>query len=303
MKEAVNLARQRSVRGFVQAGWALLTNGHLTGFWTGRLYQGSLKQICVPGLNCYSCPGSLGACPIGALQAVLGKAGYRFSYYLAGFFLLMGGVLGRFVCGFLCPFGWIQELLHRIPLPKGWKERASGFRFDRTLRWLKYIILVVFVIALPLTVVNAVGGGSPWFCQWICPAGTLEAGIPLAIQNPMIRAALGLLFSWKAFILAITVAASILIARPFCKYVCPLGAIYGLFNRVAIFRYYIDANKCTSCGACRKHCPMRIDPARECNHIECVRCGNCRRVCPAGAIGCTKACSRGIAARRDNAEI
>ena len=105
-------------RGWIQAGATLLTNLHLPNFLKGGLYQGAGKTVCVPGLNCYSCPAASGACPIGAFQAVVGSSKFSFSYYITGFLILLGVLLGRFICGFLCPFGWFQELLHKIPTKK-----------------------------------------------------------------------------------------------------------------------------------------------------------------------------------------
>lgn len=100
-------------RGWIQAGATLLTNIHLPNFFKGEIYQGKGKAVCVPGLNCYSCPAASGACPIGSFQAVVGSSKYKFSYYITGFLILLGVLLGRFVCGFLCPFGWLQDLLHK----------------------------------------------------------------------------------------------------------------------------------------------------------------------------------------------
>ena len=105
-------------RGWIQAGATLLTNLHLPNFLKGGLYQGAGKTVCVPGLNCYSCPAASGACPIGAFQAVVGSSKFSFSYYITGFLILLGVLLGRFICGFLCPFGWFQELLHKLPTKK-----------------------------------------------------------------------------------------------------------------------------------------------------------------------------------------
>ena len=181
---------------------------------------------------------------------------------------------------FLCPFGLIQEFLYKIPFVK----KIKTFRWDRPLRWLKYIILLVFVILLPMFIVDAAGTGSPWFCKWICPAGTLEGGIPLVSTNPALQAVIGFLFQWKLAILIVTILLSIMIYRPFCKYICPLGAIYALFNRVSIYRYHVDREKCTGCGKCETACPMQISPVREVNHGECIRCGGCKSVCPVGAI-------------------
>lgn len=267
-------------RKTVQGAWALLSNGYIAGFLQGKIYNGKLKSICLPGLNCYSCPGSLGSCPIGSLQAVLGSAKYKISFYLLGFFLLVGTLLGRLVCGFLCPFGLIQELLHKIPFFK----KIQTFRFDRPLRFLKYAILLVFVILLPLFIVDAAGTGSPWFCKWICPAGTLEGGIPLIFTNPALQSAVGFLFQWKLLILIVTIFLSILIYRPFCKYICPLGAIYALFNKISVYRYQVAKDKCTGCKSCEKACPMQINPVTETNHLECIRCGGCKKACRAGAI-------------------
>ena len=192
---------QEIKRKIIQIAAFGYSNTYLQNFAGGQLYKGKWKQFCNPGMNCYSCPGSLGSCPIGSLQAVLGSAKYKISFYLLGFFLLIGTLLGRLVCGFLCPFGLIQELLYKIPFIK----KIRTFRLDRPLRWLKYGILAVFVILLPLFIVDAAGTGSPWFCKWICPAGTLEGGVPLISTNPALQGVIGFLFHWKLAILLITI--------------------------------------------------------------------------------------------------
>ncbi|MEG0831084.1 MAG: 4Fe-4S binding protein, partial [Acidaminococcaceae bacterium] len=96
-------------RTVVQALTTFLSNSYLQGFTQGKIFTGPSKQLCLPGLNCYSCPGALGACPLGSLQAVLGQRNFSFSFYLVGFFLLVGSLCGRFICGWLCPFGWVQD--------------------------------------------------------------------------------------------------------------------------------------------------------------------------------------------------
>lgn len=270
----------KHLRLIVQACFAALTNGYVRGFVEGKIYSGPLKQLCVPGLNCYSCPGALGACPIGALQAVLGSRGRQFSFYAIGFLVAVGALCGRFVCGWLCPFGLFQELVHKIPFPKKLKKLPG----DKFLRALKYIVLVLFVVILPLTVVNIVGIGDPWFCKYICPSGMLFGGIPLTILDEGIRSAAGMLFAWKFFILAVVILLSIVVYRPFCRYLCPLGAIYGLFNPVALLRYEVDSDKCIDCGKCKKSCPMDIDLHKEPGSKLCVRCGKCKKNCPTGAI-------------------
>lgn len=270
----------------IQALWALLTNSYLIGFVQGKIYRGPLKNLCVPGLNCYSCPGALGSCPIGSLQAVIGSWNFKFAFYVAGFLVFVGALIGRFVCGWLCPFGLIQDLLHKIPFPK----KIGTFRGDKLLRKLKYVILLVFVVLMPLFLVDVIGQGSPYFCKLICPAGTLEGGIPLVLLNESLRRTIGWLYAWKNVLLAVTIIASILIYRPFCKYICPLGAIYSVFNPISVFHYQVDENKCIHCGACARVCKMQVDPVETPNHPECIRCGQCKKICPEGAIisGCLR---------------
>ena len=209
---------------------------------------------------------------------MIGSSKFHFAYYVVGFLLFIGVLLGRVVCGFLCPFGWFQELLHKIPTKK-----FSTKRFH-ILTYLKYVILVLFVVVLPMTVVNEVGMGDPFFCKYLCPAGILEGGIPLSLADDGIRASLGWLFTWKSCILLGVVVLSVFFYRPFCKWLCPLGAFYGLCNKASVYRLEIDQNKCTSCGACSRVCKMDVDVFRTPNHAECIRCGDCVATCPHQAI-------------------
>lgn len=262
----------------IQAIATLLTNSYITGFFTGKIYKGNLKGICVPSLNCYSCPGAVGACPIGSLQAVTGSAKFNFSYYIVGIMIMFGVLFGRLVCGFLCPFGWFQELLHIIPSKKLSTQKLKA------LTYLKYVILVLFVILLPMTVVNEVGMGDPLFCKWLCPAGILEGAIPLSIIDSGIQEALGSLFTWKSCLLLGISTLSVFFYRPFCKWICPLGAFYALFNKLSFYQFSINKNKCTSCGTCANACKMDVKVYQTPNHTECIRCGDCIQTCPYGAI-------------------
>lgn len=271
---------EAQVRQRVQIGFTAVTNGYVKGFLDGSVYQGQLKSFCLPGLNCYSCPGALGSCPIGAVQAVIATRNFSFSYYLAGFFLIVGALLGRFVCGWLCPFGLVQDLLYKIP----GMRKITCVRGDRYLRLIKYGILMVFVILLPMFVLDIVGQGEPWFCKWICPSGTLFAGWPLVLLNGGIRRTVGFLFAWKNLILIVLILLSVILYRPFCKYLCPLGAIYGLFNPISLYRHRIDAAKCTNCKDCQRACRMNISVNKNPNSAECIRCGDCISACPARAI-------------------
>lgn len=275
----ISAGRER-LRLWVQIVFTAVTNGYWKGFAEGRIYTEPSKSLCLPGLNCYSCPGALGSCPIGSLQAVLASRNFSFSFYLTGFFLLIGSLMGRIVCGWLCPFGLIQDLLYRIPFVK----KINKIPGDKALRFLKYGILLVFVILLPMVVVDIVGQGEPWFCKWICPSGTLMAGWPLVFRNDGIRQAAGLLFLWKNGILLLVILLSLMIYRPFCKYICPLGAIYGLFNKVSFYRLRIDRSRCVHCHACTRSCKMNVNVEANPDSAECIRCGSCVSACGPKAL-------------------
>lgn len=268
-----------SRRGVVQACAAFLTNPHIPNFIKGTIYTGSAKSVCVPGLNCYSCPAATGACPIGAFQAVVGSSKFSFSYYITGILILIGTLLGRFVCGFLCPFGWVQDLLNKIPFPKKFSTKKLKW-----LRYVKYGILIVMVWALPALLQNAVGMGDPYFCKYVCPQGILEGAIPLSLADSSIKAALGTLFTMKFSILATIVLLSIMFYRPFCKWICPLGAFYSLFNRISILQYRVDKDACIKCGKCARTCKMDVDITKNNASLECIRCGECIKACPVHAI-------------------
>ena len=265
-------------RGRFQAAAALLGNIHLKNLITGGIYQGAGKTVCVPGLNCYSCPAAAAACPIGAFQAVAGSSKFGFSYYIAGLLLLFGMLLGRFVCGFLCPFGWFQELLHKLP------ARKFSTKNLKALSYIKYAVLAFTVILLPAILTDDAGMGEPFFCKYLCPQGVLEGAIPLSVVNPGIRAALGKLFAWKLSLLVGISLLSTVFYRPFCKWLCPLGAFYALMNKAALFGMRVDKDRCVSCGKCENTCKMDVDITKEPDSAECIRCGMCAKTCPNGAI-------------------
>ncbi len=270
--------RKPSARRLAQLYSALLYNAHLKGFLTGQLYQGGAKYACVPGLNCYSCPGATAACPLGAIQNALGSSGHRAGWYAAGILLLWGVILGRTVCGWLCPVGLAQELLHKIPGPKVMKSR-----FTQILSRLKYLILAVFVAALPLWYGLREDLPMPAFCKFICPAGTSEGALGLLSHpaNSGLFGMLGDLFTSKFVILAVICMACVFCYRAFCRFLCPLGAIYSLFNRFNIIGVRVDQDRCNSCGACVRTCEMDV---RFVGDGECIHCGKCMAACAQGAI-------------------
>lgn len=274
------MKRIKNIRLWFQIAFVAITNSYTTGFSKGTIYSGNLKNFCTPGLNCYSCPGALGSCPLGSLQAVLGSRNFSFSFYVIGILMFFSATLGKFTCGWLCPFGLFQDLLYKIPFVRKLKKLP----LDKYLVFIKYIILILFVIILPLFVVDIIGQGDPWFCKYLCPSGMVMGGIPLYILNDDIREAAGFLYIYKLSILIILIILSILVYRPFCRYLCPLGAIYGVFNPISLTRYTVDRDKCISCGKCKRVCKMDIDTKENPNCSLCIRCGECKKSCPAKAI-------------------
>lgn len=266
------VAHKPTKRRLIQLYAALLTNANLKGFATGKIYTGVTKKLCAPGLNCYSCPGAVGACPLGALQDSLAQSKTTAPAYVFGILIMFGLLLGRMICGFLCPFGLIQELLYKIRTPKLRKNR-----FTRVLSYFKYVLLVI-VIAVPV-----IYAGIPSFCKYVCPAGTLEGAVSLLanIRNSDFYGMLGYLFTWKFCVLVVIVVASIFIYRFFCRFICPLGAIYSLFCKVSLLGVKLDKDKCIDCGLCVQGCKMDI---KHVGDHECIQCGECISVCPVQAI-------------------
>ena len=281
-------------RFWVQAISTFLTNSYLYGFISGRIFTGTTKHLCVPTLNCYSCPGALFSCPVGAAQVILaGGGGMDISavhslpaklkiiltgvpVFVVGFLTIIGSLSGRATCGWLCPFGWFQDLVHRLPSPK--------LRLPAWTQWLKYVVLVVFVIALPLLVVDKYGGSEPFFCKLICPAGTMQGGFLLPIFHSDLRAQLGRLFAWKTLVFLVFLIAMVFYRRPFCNTACPLGAFLGPFNRISLWKLDVDNDKCVHRGLCTKACIAGLNAPKAICSADCVRCLECMRVCPTQAI-------------------
>ena len=271
--------RPAKIRLFFQIIYTIITNGYLYGFLNGKIYKGSLKYACVPGLNCYSCPGALGSCPMGALQAALNQQGFHVPFAVLGFLFVFGSIFGRFVCGWLCPFGLLQDLLHKIPI----FHKKKQLPFYSVLKYAKYVVLVGLVV-IGSTFLFTGFAKVPAFCKYLCPSGTFMGAIPLLFTKEQLREQAGGLFYWKLRILLLIVLLSIKIYRPFCQYLCPLGAIYGWFNRFSLVQIHWEKGTCISCMACQKACPVNLQPEKISVSPECIKCGQCVDACPEGCL-------------------
>ena len=267
------------VRLFFQIAYTIVTNGYAYGFLSGKIYKGPLKYACVPGLNCYSCPGALGSCPLGALQNALAQRQIEVPFAVLGFLFVFGSVFGRFVCGWMCPFGLFQDLLHKIPLFKKMK-RLPG---HAVLKYGKYVMLFGFVM-IGSAVLFTGFVKVPAFCKFVCPSGTLMGALPLMSVDANLRMQAGGLFWWKVAVLIIIVLLSVKVYRPFCQYLCPLGAIYGWFNRFSLVQVRWEKEKCISCMNCQKACPVNLKPEEISVSPECIKCGKCVTACPTECI-------------------
>lgn len=260
---------------------ALQIKRHLIQFCAAVLYNGKFfgsnsffraDRACVPGLNCQYCPGAIAGCPLGALQSIFGSGLRNIPFYMLASIILVALLLGRIICGWLCPFGFFFDLLYKIP---GSKLKKNDF--TAKLSYLKYAVLAVTVVIVPLYMFHSKGITFPAFCEELCPNGLLTA-----LFMNITHTGFGFLYSDAKLVLALAlIIASVVMFRPFCRFLCPLGAFYGLFNKLSVFAMRIDESKCIGCNACQRACLM------DCNKVgdrECIACGKCKAVCPTKAI-------------------
>ena len=244
----------------------LLTNSYIQVITTKSIYSGPLKGFCIPFLNCHACPFAVFSCPIGMLQYY--AATQQLPLFLFGFFIVIGLIVGRAACGWLCPFGLIQDVMFKI---KTRKFRIPGF-----LNYGKYLILIVFVIILPLLT------HIHWFSR-LCPYGALIAGIPWVLWNPVDPdfeapvidfETIGFMYFLKIGILVFFLIWFIYAKRPFCRVACPLGAIWAVFNKVSLLRFKVKES-CVTCQKCDEICPMELPTYDKVDSENCIKCFDC----------------------------
>jgi ferredoxin-type protein NapH len=205
-------------------------------------FLGEWKMVCMPVLNCHSCPWAVFACPIGVLGhfALWGVI----PLLALGTILMLGALFGRVLCGWVCPFGFLQDLLYKISSPK--------WRIPHWMAYTKYLLLAGTVFLVPILFgIN----NYAFFCK-LCPAGSLESLFPRALIEGNVSA----LYTGipRIAVLVVVLVWAVFSSRVFCKVFCPIGAILALFNRLSGFSIKYSQGSCSDCSLCLKHCPMDV---------------------------------------------
>lgn len=249
-------------RMWVQAAFLLLWIEPLWfGAWRFR-YHG----MCSPVFHCYACPLATFACPIGVLASF--TALHIWPFVAIGVLIAIGALFGTLICGWVCPFGFFQDLLGKIPTPKFDPPRWAGH--------MRYVVLIGAVLMVPYLF----GKDHPLFICNFCTVAAVEAVIPYQIAQARAGDAVTLPNPYKLTLLILFLVAILFMKRPWCRILCPLGAIFSLFNRVSAFFLRVDREACTDCGRCHTLCDLGIEPEKSPNDSRCVRCLECTRCGP-----------------------
>lgn len=262
--DAGGTRRLSTVRRWVQLGFLFVWLAPL-GKWLHSI------PACV--FHCYACPLSSFACPVGLLAnyAALAPAVVVIPWMIIGVVLIAGGLVGSMICGWVCPFGLVQDWLARLG-PRN-KLRVPGW-----LAYGRYVVLVGLVLALPMYwgARGLLYEEQPLTICKICPAGALEAGLPYSIQS-LVTGGGWTMGGFKLGVLLVFLGAAVLIHRPWCRVLCPLGGALALMNRISLARLRVDSAKCTGCNLCHRRCPVQESPVRHPDSHRCIRCLECVR--------------------------
>ena len=244
------------------AGWRVWVQAGFLLAWLDPLLL-RMHTVCGPVFHCYSCPLATFACPIGVLANF--SALHMVPFAALGILLIVGAVVGSLVCGWACPFGFLQDLMARIPTPK--------FTLPAWMGLFRYVVLAAFVLAVPFLW----GESHPLFICRLCPTGAIEAALPYTAQTAIAGGPIAWPSATKMTILAAMLAAMLFVWRPWCTLFCPLGAIYGLMNHVSFFFLRFDRDHCGGCSTCRSLCADGGRRQHRFDGVRCVRCLECTK--------------------------
>jgi len=236
----------------------------------------SLRRFCLPIMNCEACTFAWLGCPVGMMSRSI--AFLQVPWLVIGGVLLVGAVMGRFLCGWVCPMGFLQDLLYKIRGPK--------FRLPAFTSWFKYAFLLVTVVGVAYFVQDY-ENSKLFFCRY-CPTSAIQVMGPNLLGGGV---ALDSFFVLKVSVLALVVVLAIAHHRSFCKVMCPVGAMVALTNRFSLFSIRLKKDQCIECRKCDRSCPMDVPVSQSKEHgkpvnrkLECIGCLSCEESCPTGAI-------------------
>lgn len=218
-------------------------------------------SVCAPVFHCYSCPLATFACPVGVLANF--AALHLFPFVAVGILIAAGVFLGTVICGWICPFGFFQDLAASVPTPK--YDLPSWTSYGR------YVVLFVSVLAVPYFL-----GAEHWLfiCRY-CPAGALEGAIPSIISDAASGNSIVIPNTLKITVTVLVVGAMFVKRRPWCRVLCPLGAIFSIFNRFSVFSLKVNPKTCNNCKSCHSLCKYGLEPDTDADNSRCVRCLEC----------------------------
>ncbi|MBN2510589.1 MAG: 4Fe-4S binding protein [Spirochaetales bacterium] len=229
-------------------------------------------------------------CPYGGLESLysLFSSGSPLDKIYAGTIslfvitIVIAFIFKRGFCGWICPFGGLQELTGLIGKKMMKRQFAMPHRLDKYLRYVKYGVLAVSAVMAWVTATLWISPYDPWAAYAHLGEGVIAVWDEFAV---------GLVF------LALTFVGSFFYDRFFCKYLCPMGAFLGIASKVGLAKISRNADTCIDCGLCTKKCPMNIDVAKaeDVRSAECINCQRCVETCPKkGALENRIAGSSGI---------
>ncbi|HEV2120183.1 MAG TPA: 4Fe-4S binding protein [Candidatus Bathyarchaeia archaeon] len=298
------------IRAIVQLSFFLL----FAGVALARLipaFNGARSWVVLPVVASVKAQGTVGS-TLDATTLLLSQA--IFPWLPIGIMFVVGAVLGRFMCGWICPVGFLQDVITGV---KGRVDSVQSRTHEYWIR-LKYVLVgITFLISGTLAIALYYGVGSDYqqslgtdFASGlfiaITPDGTLFGTLPVLlarswrflataqisdISAATIGSGLGSIsaLTWINILILIGfIYAAWRIPRFWCRYICPVGGIMAVFQKNSLLGMHRDPIKCSNCKECETACPMQIPILdldwKKFNDSECILCMACIDACPAGAL-------------------
>src|SRR6266571_2395137 len=288
------------VRTLVQLGFFLL----FAGIALARLnpsFSGARSWVVLPVVASVKAQGAIGS-TLDATTLLLSQA--IFPWLPIGIMFVVGALLGRFMCGWICPVGFLQDVITGV---KGRVDSVTARTQNYWIR-LKYVLVVLaFLISGTLAVSlyyygttsgtgvdyrSSLGPFADGLFIAIPPDGTIFGTLPVLLAQAW-RSQFNIssipIITWlNILILVGFVYAAWRIPRFWCRYLCPVGAIMAVTQRNSMLGMHRDPVKCSNCKECETACPMQVPildlDFKKFNHSECILCMACIDACPAGAL-------------------